>query len=151
MTINYRAAQREDVPAIVALYADDALGRQREDNRQPLPQTYYAAFANIARNPDAQLIVAEQDGEIVGTYQLNIMQGLAIQGMVRATVEAVRIAAPLRGAGLGSKMMQDAMQRARHAGAAILQLTSHGSRADAHRFYEKLGFEKSHAGFKLKL
>ncbi len=151
MTITYRAAQREDLPAIVALYADDELGKQREDNRQPLPEVYEKAFAVIARNPDAQLIVAERAGEIIGTYQLNMAQGLAHRGMVRATVESVRIAAALRGTGLGSQLMQDAVQRARQAGASVMQLTSHGSRLDAHRFYEKLGFEKSHAGFKLKL
>jgi GNAT superfamily N-acetyltransferase len=147
--IQYRRATQADVAHLVALYADDPLGREREDLGDLKP--YFSAFAVMNGNPDCHLIVAEQDDRIIGTYQLNIAQSLAIRGQCRATLEAVRIVAALRGQGLGAQMVKDAARRARVLGADILQLTSHASRKDAHRFYEKLGFQRSHAGFKMRL
>jgi GNAT superfamily N-acetyltransferase len=142
-----RRARREDVAAIVALYADDFLGAARET--PAALDGYYAAFDEIARDPSHELIVAERDGRLVGTFQLTFIRHLSHGGSRVAQVEAVRIAADLRGQGLGGEMMRWAIARARAAGCVRMQLTSNKERPEAHRFYERLGFRRSHEGFKL--
>jgi len=138
-----RAATRADVPAIVALYADDMLGAARETPAEL--DRYYAAFDAL----DGQLLVGERDGRIVATLQLTMIQQLSSRGSKVAQIEAVRVASELRGGGLGATLVRDAVERARAAGCVRVQLTSHKERADAHRFYERLGFRRSHEGFKL--
>ncbi|UIJ44110.1 GNAT family N-acetyltransferase [Sphingomonas cannabina] len=151
MTLHLRQATITDLPAIVALLADDVNGTQREDASLPLDPGYTAAFAAIAADPDQELIAAEQDGRIVGTLQLSFLPGLSFKGAWRGQIEAVRIAGDLRGQGLGGEMIRWAVERCRQRGCRMVQLTSKTNRADAHRFYEKLGWKKTHAGFKLQL
>ncbi|MEV0230890.1 GNAT family N-acetyltransferase [Nonomuraea sp. NPDC050786] len=145
----FRAARKEDVPAIVAMLADDHLGATREGD--PDDERYLAAFERVDANPYDELIVAEQDGEVVGTMQLTYLAGLSRLGAERCQIEAVRVAAATRGQGLGRRMIQWAVDRARERGCAIVQLTSDKSRTDAHRFYDNLGFTASHVGYKLSL
>ncbi|MDX3103575.1 GNAT family N-acetyltransferase [Nonomuraea angiospora] len=145
----FRAARKEDVPAIVAMLADDHLGAMREGD--PGDERYLAAFERIDANPYDELIVAEQDGEVVGTMQLTYLAGLSRLGAERCQIEAVRVAAAARGQGLGGRMIAWAVDRARERGCAIVQLTSDKSRTDAHRFYDNLGFTASHEGYKLSL
>lgn len=147
--LQLRRARREDVRAIVALYADDMLGRTRETLDDLAP--YEAAFAAIDADARQELMVAELDGRIVGTLQLTIIPQLSHRGQTVAQVEAVRVAGELRGRGLGQKMMEWAIERARAAGCRRVQLTSNKARSDAHRFYERLGFVRSHEGMKLYL
>lgn len=144
-----RDATGADLPAIVALLADDKLGSTREDAADLAP--YQAGFAEVEADPNQRLIVAERDGETVGTFQLSIIPGVAQQGLKRAMIEAVRVAATERGSGLGTQMMRWAVEEARRAGCGQVQLTSNVERPDAHRFYERLGFAPTHVGFKLKL
>ena len=144
-----RRARRQDVAAIVALYADDKLGAARETTAQLDP--YYIAFDEIIEDANQELMVAELDGAVVGTFQLTFIRHLSHGGSKVAQIEAVRIAAPLRGQGLGEEMMRWAIERARAAGCARVQLTSNKERSEAHRFYERLGFRRSHEGFKLYL
>ena len=143
-----RRATAADLPAIVGLLADDVLGAQREEPGDP---AYAQAFEAIAADPRQWLMVADADGEVVGTLQLTVIPGLSHRGMTRALVEAVRVAASQRDRGLGSQMLEWAVGTARELGCGMVQLTSNASRADAHRFYERLGFEASHTGFKLAL
>ncbi|HEX9103931.1 MAG TPA: GNAT family N-acetyltransferase [Polyangia bacterium] len=138
-----RTAVRADVPAIVALYADDALGAARETPGELA--RYQAAFDAL----DGELLVGEDDGRIVATLQLTTLQQLSSRGAKVAQIEAVRVASDLRGRGLGAQLVRFAVERARAAGCARVQLTSHKERLDAHRFYEQLGFRRSHEGFKL--
>jgi len=147
----FRLARREDLPAIVSMLADDELGRQRERYENPLPDPYFKAFEQIDNDPNHELIVAELDGEVAGTLHLMFLPSISFQGGLRAQVESVRVAGKYRGQGIGSKMMMWSIQRAQEKGAHLVQLTTHRSRDDAHRFYEKLGFEKSHVGMKLSL
>jgi len=147
----FRLARREDLPAIVSMLADDELGRQRERYENPLPDPYFKAFEQMNNDPNHELIVAEFDGEVVGTLHLMFLPSISFQGGLRAQVESVRVVGKYRGQGIGSKMMMWSIQRAQEKGAHLVQLTTHRSRDDAHRFYEKLGFEKSHVGMKLKL
>ncbi len=149
--IRFRRATVNDVPAIVQLLADDALGATREHPEPPLPQSYYDAFAAIDRDPNIELIVADSGSEVVGTVQLTYLPGLSRQGMWRALIEAVRVAAPVRGQGIGALMIQDTIARARSRGCGLVQLTSDKSREDAQRFYERLGFKRTHMGMKLSL
>jgi len=147
--LTIRRAAAEDLPALVALLADDPLGSSRETPDDPAP--YRAAFERITADPQHYLAVAERAGRIVGTLQLTLVPGLSRRGATRAIVEAVRVHADERGAGLGSALMTWAVEESRRLGAELVQLTSDASRTDAHRFYERLGFVPSHIGFKLPL
>lgn len=147
----FRAARREDLPALVGLLADDALGASREQPSDPLPESYVAAFDAIERDPNNELMVAEMNGKVVGMLQLTYIPGVSRQGSWRALIEAVRVDSALRSAGLGRKMIAWAIDRARARGCAMVQLTSDKSRADAIRFYRSLGFVASHEGLKLSL
>jgi GNAT superfamily N-acetyltransferase len=143
-----RRARREDVDAIVAMLADDELGAQREKPGDP---RYLAAFDALAADPNQYLAVADLDGEVVGTLQLTYLPGLSRLAATRAQVEAVRVRSDQRGTGLGTVLFEWAIDKARADGATLVQLTTDASRADAHRFYEKLGFVASHVGMKLAL
>jgi GNAT superfamily N-acetyltransferase len=149
--VSFRPARQADVPVIVQMLVEDELGAQRERFETPLPQAYYSAFEAIQADPNQELIVAELEGEVIGTLQLMYLPSLSYQGGTRAQVESVRVAQGLRGKGIGAEMMKWAIERARQHGCHMMQLTSHKSRTDAHRFYEKLGFTKSHIGMKINL
>jgi len=146
---SFRPAVAGDLPAIVALLADDPLGALRESPGELAP--YQAAFARIAGDPGQHLLVAERDGRVVGTLQLTLIPGLARRGATRALIEAVRVGADERGSGLGTALLTHAIEESRRLGAELVQLTSDATRTDAHRFYERLGFTGSHLGFKLSL
>lgn len=151
MSLEMRQATADDIPAIVRMLADDFLGQQREDISEPINKNYLTAFREIEADPNNELIVAELDGEIVGTLQLVVTPSLSYKGSKRSMVESVRVDSKLRGQGIGRQMMLCAMERARERGCISMHLTSHNEREDAHRFYEKLGFAKSHVGMKLSL
>ena len=149
--IIFRLAKREDLSAIVRMLADDELGSEREKFEEPLPASYIRAFEQIEADPNHELIAAEYDGEVVGTLQLMFLPSISFQGGLRAQVESVRVDGKLRGQGIGSEMMKWTIERARARDAHLVQLTTHQSREEAHRFYEKLGFNGSHLGMKLSL
>ncbi len=144
--IRFRPATRNDVAAVVALLADDMLGQGREA-RDLAP--YMAAFDAMQSEGSNQLIVGEDAaGRVIATYQLTFISGLSLKAARRAQVESVRIASDRRGEGLGHKMFADIEARARAAGCRLIQLTMNTARSDSRRFYEGLGFEASHTGFK---
>jgi GNAT superfamily N-acetyltransferase len=143
-----RKARRDDVEAIVHMLADDQLGATRDDPTDLAP--YLQAFDAIDADPNQLLVVVVNDDEAVGTLQLTIIPGLARRGALRGQVEAVRVRADHRGSGLGAVLLRWAIDESRRRGCALVQLTSDTSRTQAHRFYERLGFEPSHTGFKLK-
>jgi len=147
----FRQAAAADLAAVVALLADDIKGRTRERVEDPVAACYADAFARISASPDNELILADLGGRIVGTMHLTRIPGLSRQGLTRVIIESVRVASNLRGQGIGEQMMRHAIARSKDWGAQLVQLTSDVMRTDAHRFYERLGFEKSHAGFKLTL
>ena len=146
-----RLAKPEDLLSIVRMLAEDDLGSQRERFMDPLPASYYQAFEQIENDPNHELIAAELDGEVVGTLHLMFIPSISYQGGLRAQVESVRVDGKYRGQGIGSKMMNWVIERARGRDAHLVQLTTHRSREDAHRFYERLGFKRSHFGMKLSL
>jgi GNAT superfamily N-acetyltransferase len=151
-SITFRTAALADLPAIVALLADDELGNRREAAGPTLDERYVAAFRAIEADSNQRLVVAVDSlGTVVGTLQLSFIPGIARTGAWRGQIEAVRIAAPLRSAGVGQQMFEWAISECRSRGCSIVQLTTDKSRPDAHRFYEKLGFVASHEGYKLLL
>jgi GNAT superfamily N-acetyltransferase len=150
MKLRFRSAQLADLPTIIRMLADDFLGSQRERYEDPLPECYIKAFHEIDADPNNELIVAEIEGEVIGTLQLTYTPSISFQGGKRCTVESVRVDERYRGQGIGREMMQWAIERAKEKGCASIQLTTNNDRVDAHRFYESLGFSKSHIGMKLK-
>ncbi|RZU74211.1 L-amino acid N-acyltransferase YncA [Micromonospora kangleipakensis] len=145
----FRDAVRADLPAIIALLADDVLGKARDFTE--VDDAYEKAFADIDADPRNHLVVADAGGELVGCMQITYIPGLGRHGAERSLIESVRVRSDLRGRGLGREMMAWAIDQARQRGCALVQLTTDKTRADAHRFYRNLGFVASHEGMKLAL
>ncbi|NYV73089.1 GNAT family N-acetyltransferase [Streptomyces sp. UH6] len=144
-----RPAETDDVPAIVAMYADDPLGAHRETPDDLAP--YLAALKRLTDDPNQHLMVAERSGRVVGTLQLTVIPGLSRRGTTRSVIEGVRVHSAERGGGLGSRLIRWAIEESGRQGCQLVQLTSDATRTDARRFYERLGFTASHIGFKLQL
>ncbi len=150
-TLIFRRATRDDLPAIVALLADDMLGRARERPSEPLDPRYLAGFDAIGANPNDMLAVVEQDGCVLGCLQLTFLPGISHLGSWRGQIEGVRVAANRRGGGIGRQLLEWAIAQCRAKGCLTVQLTTNAARHDAQRFYKTLGFEPSHIGMKLTL
>ncbi|MCV3241316.1 GNAT family N-acetyltransferase [Mesorhizobium sp. ZC-5] len=146
-----RLAQRADLEALIEIFAADDVGGHGDTNNPDALPAYQAAFDRIAANPFDTLYVAELDGVVVGTFQMTLGTSLASRGASYLTIGAVQTRADKRGLGIGAEMMRYAIERGREAGAMSIKLTSNNDRGDAHRFYKRLGFKQSHAGFKMKL
>ena len=149
--IHIRRATFEDLPAIVALLADDPLGAQREDASLPLAQSYIAAFRAIEADSNQLLAVVIEQDRVIGTLQLTFIPGIARKGAWRGQIEAVRVASDRRDRGLGRQIFAWAIAECEKRGCRLVQLTTDRSRTDAHRFYDQLGFEPSHIGYKRAL
>ncbi|ATZ27394.1 GNAT family N-acetyltransferase [Streptomyces lavendulae] len=156
----FRVATRQDLPAVLALLADGGAGAGGTGGAgdrvgAPVPVeaggAHERAFAAIEADPRNELLVLQDGDALVGCLQLTYIPGLGQGGRERALVEAVRIRADRRGGGLGAELMALAVERARGRGCGLVQLTSDKRRTAAHRFYERLGFARSHEGFKLRL
>jgi ribosomal protein S18 acetylase RimI-like enzyme len=154
-TFRLRHSVPADLPAIVALLADDSLGAGREQSQDMAP--YEKAFQSIDADPAHLLVVGElvsggaESGPVVATFQLSFLPGISRQGAWRSQLEAVRVAESLRGQGIGNLMVQWAFDESRRRDCTLMQLTTHKTRTAAHRFYERLGFDASHEGMKLSL
>ncbi|MBY0488623.1 MAG: GNAT family N-acetyltransferase [Gemmatimonadaceae bacterium] len=149
--LTFRRGTAADLPAVVAMLADDALGAARERSETPLPASYADAFAAMEQQGGNELLIGEINGEVVACLQLIILPGISLQGATRAQIEGVRVASTHRGQRLGEALVREAMARARNAGCTMMQLSSNVSRTDARRFYERLGFVASHIGMKCAL
>ncbi|MEU6481314.1 GNAT family N-acetyltransferase [Streptomyces sp. NPDC047017] len=147
--LEIRPATAEDVPAIVGMLADDPLGARRESPEDLTP--YLAALERLRADPNQHLMVAVRADRVVGTLQLSVIPGLSRRGATRSVIEGVRVHADERGNGLGTRLIEWAIDASRREGCQLVQLTSDRTRTDARRFYERLGFEPSHVGFKLSL
>ena len=151
MPVTVRVATRDDVPAIVRLLADDALGAQRELLEDPVASVYLQAFDEMAAQLGNDLLVAVLDDKVIGCLQLTIISGLSRRGARRAQIEGVRVSSNHRGEKIGEQLVREAIARGRAAGCGLVQLTSDVSRLDARRFYERFGFKATHIGMKLTL
>jgi len=149
-SVTIRRARRDDVAAIVAMLADDHLGRARERVEHPLPASYREAFERLDADPNITLVVAEEAGRVVGSLQLCILPGLSSQGASRGLIEDVRVASDRCSRGIGEQLVQWAVSEARARGCRLVELLTHQTRVDAQRFYERLGFAKSHVGMTIR-
>lgn len=149
MDLSFRNATQNDLTALVKMLGDDKLGSTREDLSTPVNSKYLEAFTHIDSDPNNELIVACYNEDIVGMLQLTYIPYLTYIGSWRCLIEGVRIHSDYRGKGLGRKLFEWAIQRAKEKNCCLLQLTSDKTRGDALRFYESLGFVASHEGFKL--
>lgn len=146
-----REAREEDVPAIAAILAGDTMGGHGDSADPAHLPAYMTAFRIIAASPREMLYVAERSGEVIGTFQTLLTTTLSGRGRTVMIIEAVQTRADCRGRGVGSQMIRFCVDHAKEAGLDSVQLTSNAARTDAHRFYERLGFAKSHFGFKMRL
>jgi GNAT superfamily N-acetyltransferase len=151
ISLSFREATASDLPTIIAILADDDLGRGREDASLPLNQAYVNAFHAIVADPHQHFMLAENEGGIAGFFQLSFIPGLSRKGAWRGNIESVRVVRALRGKGVGEAMLRHAVALCREKGCATVQLTSDKRRSEAHRFYGRIGFVASHEGFKLHL
>ena len=149
-SVTIRRARRDDVAAIVAMLADDHLGRARERVEHPLPASYREAFERLDADPNITLVVADEAGRVDGSLQLCILPGLSSQGASRGLIEDVRVASDRRSRGIGEQLVQWAVSEARARGCRLVELLTHQTRVDAQRFYERLGFAKSHVGMTIR-
>ena len=149
--ITFRYATEADLLPVIQLLADDEYAESRETGGDAVAPEYAEAFAAMQKMPANRILLAEQDGRIVGSLQLTFLPGLSRRGATRAIIEAVRVSSNLRGQNIGTQLMKRAIAEARAAGCKLVQLTSDRRRTRAHLFYRRLGFEQSHAGFKMEL
>ncbi len=147
----FREAGSDDLDAVIRLLAADQLGRSRESVRDDNRDRYQSMFQRITDDPNNELVVVESEGDLIGTLQITWIPYLSYQGSWRCLVESVRVRSDLRSRGIGAAMMNWVIDRARERGCRIVQLTSDLKRDEAHRFYDRLGFVHSHAGYKLHL
>ncbi len=145
-----RDATVADIPALEHLMDEDEIGAAR-DPAVTTREDHASALMEIDADANNRLFVAERGGNVVGTYQLTYIPGIARRGNRRGLIESVRVARSARGGGIGAAMMDHAIGLCRTRGCHVVQLTSDVNRPDAHRFYHRLGFRATHAGFKLNL
>ncbi|MEZ7791206.1 GNAT family N-acetyltransferase [Niallia circulans] len=151
VSLEFRLATLQDLDQIVAMLADDMLGSKRERYEQPLPASYLQAFQAIAEDPNNELVVVCFGNEVVGVQQITFTPYITHQGGWRATIEGVRTVSSVRGKGVGTQLINWAIERAKERGCHLIQLTTDKQRPDAMRFYERLGFQATHEGLKMKL
>jgi GNAT superfamily N-acetyltransferase len=144
-----RRATLADLPTMLALIADDVLGKNRDaDANDPV---YKEAFEAINADGNQYLLLGELDGEVIAMLQVTFIPGLSRRGATRANIEAVRVKSTMRSQGIGEWLMKQAVAIAQERGCALAQLTSDAQRVEAHAFYGRLGFVGSHVGFKLQV
>ncbi|MFN7023805.1 MAG: GNAT family N-acetyltransferase [Pseudorhizobium sp.] len=151
LDIIIRRARETDLPALIALFAEDEIGGHADTTAPEAFNEYLRAFHVIDASANEQLFVAEREGEVVGTFEIMFNRTLTGRGGLIMVVEAVQTRVDMRGRGIGAAMVDYAIQEARRRDCRMVQLSSNMARTDAHRFYERLGFAKSHFGFKMKL
>ena len=149
--LNARKMQKADLGVVVSLLADDELGRSREDKGEVVHADYLRAFEHIDSDVNQYAAIFEINGETIGCLQITFIPGLSRRGSLRGQIEGVRVSRNFRRKGYGAKMIAWAITKCRDRGCKMVQLTTDKKRENAIQFYEKLGFVKSHEGFKLTL
>lgn len=138
VSLTVRPATEQDLPAVLAIYAQPGV----DDGEELAIEEARAIFARFARYPDYTLYVAEQDGAVVGTFAMLVMDNLGHLGAPSAVVEDVAVAPALHGSGIGQAMLRKAFEEACRKGCYKLALSANMKRERAHAFYEALGFSR---------
>jgi ribosomal protein S18 acetylase RimI-like enzyme len=141
-----RPATEQDISRILELY--EMLTGERHDLSR---QKTGPVFAEISSMPGHELLVAEENGVVVGTMVLLIVPNLSHGALPWAVVENIVVDAGYRRRGIGRLLMDYAVSRAREVGCYKVQLLSNVKRKEAHRFYRALGFQTSAYGFRMYL
>jgi GNAT superfamily N-acetyltransferase len=145
--VKVRKASAADIPAVLGLYAQPDI----DDGNVLTVDQGVALFERFGRYPDYTLYVAEQDGEIVGSFAILVMDNLGHLGSPSGIVEDVVVAPDRQSKGIGQAMMRFALECCREKGCYKLMLSSNAKRARAHAFYESLGYERHGYSFRVDL
>jgi GNAT superfamily N-acetyltransferase len=147
-----REATEADLPQLVGLLTQLAPDEaERENVSSPLPYEYHIVMRQILETPGQHVFVLEERGKIVGTAALSVVPNVSHRGTPYAIIENVVVDGKARSTGYGELLMRHAIEEARRAGCYKVSLTSNKRRTEAHRFYERLGFVRSHEAFRLDL
>lgn len=150
--VTFRIATEQDLPAIIKLIADDDLGQDRESTTGSVAMINYEhAFQEILASPDYEVRLMQNEQELIGCFYIMYLPHLSFQGTKRAQLESIRVASHLRGQGFGRKLMHHAFECAQNRGCSIIQLTTNKNRINSHSFYDSVGLDPSHVGYKLYL
>ncbi|MDG2408613.1 MAG: GNAT family N-acetyltransferase [Pirellulales bacterium] len=153
--ILFRRAQQSDLKDIVRLLSDDPFAGNLEDAQgvatDPIPLVYRQAWDAVEASQENMLLVAAREGQVIAILQLTMIPSLTLRGSRRAQIEGVRVASVYRGQGVGTQLMQWAIDRAKKENCLLVQLTMDRRRERAGNFYRRLGFVASHEGFKMPL
>ena len=142
-----RTATEADIPRVLKLYQQLALNPSEVEMVKPEPEFSQKAYREMTDLKGYHLLVAEVDGEVVGTAVLVILPGLA-HGISRwGVVEFMVVNEAHRSQGIGRALMDHAAELAQEAGCYKIMLGSNKKRPDAHRFYRSAGYEATHEGF----
>lgn len=147
--IYIRSAKQCDLPFIIQLLAEDPLGANREDSTMPPNALYLKAWDDISKSKNAEIFVVGDESKIIGVAQIDYLQYLTYQGGRRAQIEGVRIHKEYRNKGIGKKLFNFLIEKAKQQGCHLVQLSTDKTRPEALKFYESLGFVQSHIGMKL--
>jgi GNAT superfamily N-acetyltransferase len=100
------------------------------------------AWIDTAARLDPQnrvLLAAVDGGDVVGTVQ--VVRAESENGRARAEIVRLAVRADRRGSGLGRRLLEAAVERARRLDLRLLWLTTHAD-TDSDRFYETAGWTR---------
>ena len=149
--MNFRYAVESDLQDIVAMLADDELGKTRESVSDAVGEEYIRSFKDIEAQRGNQILLSVEGETITGCLQLTFIPTLARGGMKRAQIEGVRVHKEHQKKGIGRALFEEAIRLSKENDCGLVQLTTDKRRSGAHEFYHKLGFEVTHEGMKLFL
>ncbi len=141
-----REAAEPDIPRILELYRQLSLGSVNEDTPPDLDGSR-AMFRDMDAQPGYHVLVAEEDGVVLGTITLVILPGFAHHNRRWSVIEYVVVDEAYRSRGIGQQLMDHAAQIAQEEGCYKIMLCSNKKRPDAHRFYKRIGYEQTHEAF----
>ena len=153
--IEFRPGQAGDLKDIVRLLSDDPFTGELEDAQvivtDSIPLVYRRAWDSVEASQDNMLLVAARGGEVIAVLQLTFIPSLTLRGSWRAQIEGVRVASPYQGQGVGTQLVEWAIDLAREKNCRLVQITMDRRRERAGNFYRRLGFIATHEGFKKEL
>jgi ribosomal protein S18 acetylase RimI-like enzyme len=88
------------------------------------------------------VLVTEIDGAVIGCLSTSVMRVLHRPAPV-GRISMMVVDEGLRGQGIGAELVRAAEAALAREGCYMVEVTSHNRREAAHRFYERLGYEKT--------
>ena len=131
-----RRAHASDLHAVLALYRE-----LRPHDPVLSPQDAASLWARVHDSPGSMIVVCEHEGQIGATCMLAVIANLASGGRPIGFIEHVITTAPLRGKGLAEACLRFAVEEAWRLGCCKAVLLSGAQRPQAHRLYQRIGFD----------